>query len=64
MTQEELTKKILKVIPMIGVPLFFSIFGTILFLLWGDNDILAIKIIVTQVIILGLLLFSDMALRH
>lgn len=64
MTQEQLTKKILKVIPIIGVPLFFSIFVALLFLLWGDNDTVVLKIIVTQVIVLGLLIFTDKALNH
>lgn len=59
MNQKEIEKKVLRLIPIIGVLLVFVITGSILYGVWGGDSILAIRIIATSGLAIGLLVMIE-----
>lgn len=59
MKEDQLIDKILKLLPNIGVPVFLSIVITIIGLIWVENTLVFVKILLTQLVVLLVLMLTD-----
>lgn len=63
MEENKIVKTILRLIPIVGVSFFALIIVCLLFLVWGNNPILNLKIIVTSVIAIVVLSLLEKGLK-